>query len=110
MKCPNCTVPFVEEKAPKYLCSTCGWLELIGREWKNCGAPESPPPQESPPPPESPPPQESTPEPKPKPSPPSEPSPATLEPNPRALEPGPKPKVKSLLWGLITVTETEAEK
>ena len=94
MKCPNCTMPFVEEKAPKFLCSTCGWLELDGEEWKKADAPESPPPGESPPPQE--------PEPAAQ-----EPDPAALEPDPAALEPDPNPKVKKILGGLITITEVD---
>jgi hypothetical protein len=102
MKCPNCQLPFTEEKAPKFLCSTCGWLELVGKEWKNCEAPESQPPGESPPPQEPDPPPE--PNPPPEPSLPPEPDPAIQEPDPAALEPDPKPKIKKYLWGLITVT------
>ena len=105
MKCPNCTMPFVEEKAPKFLCSTCGWLELVGKEWKSTEAPESPAPQESPPSQESPPPAEPV-EPNPAAH---EPSPAANEPDLAAHEPSPGPKVKNILGGLVTITETEIE-
>ena len=106
MKCPNCQLPFDEEKAPKFLCSTCGWLEKVGKEWKNCDAPESPPPGESPPPQETPPPPEPSPPPEPDPAA-QEPDPAAQEPDPAALEPD--PKVKSYLGGLLTVTRTEID-
>lgn len=99
MKCPNCTMPFVEEKAPKFLCSTCGWLELVGKEWKSTDAPESPAPQESPAPAE---PVEQNPAA-------HEPSPAANEPDPATHEPSPEPKVKKILGGLVTITETEIE-
>ncbi|KKN29768.1 hypothetical protein LCGC14_0840660 [marine sediment metagenome] len=117
MKCPNCTQPFIEERPPKFLCSTCGWLEKIDKEWKSCDAPESPPPGESPPP------QESASEPEPKttaqihsvqnvPQPelnPAalEPDPAAHEPDPAAHEPGPNCSVKKYLGGLLTVTEVD---
>jgi len=90
MNCPNCKIPFIEEKAPKFLCSACGWFEKVGKEFNNCDAPESPPPQEPDPPPE--------------PSPPPEPNPAKQEPDPAALEPGPKSKVKKYFGGLLTIT------
>ena len=97
MNCPNCKQPFTEERPPKFLCSACGWLEKNDKEWKNCEAPESPPPLG-----ESPPPQE--------PDPPPEPDPATHEPDPAAHEPDPgysDRSVKSYLGGLITVTEVD---
>jgi len=96
MKCPNCGLPFTEEKDPKFFCSTCGWLERDGKEWKKADAPESPPPGESPPP------QEPEPEPAAQ-----EPDPAALEPDPAALEPDPNPKVKKILGGLVTITEVD---
>lgn len=99
MKCPNCTMPFVEEKAPKFLCSTCGWLELVGKEWKSTEAPESPAPQESPAPAEPVEPNPAA----------HEPSPAANEPDPATHEPSPESKVKTVLGGLVTITETEIE-
>ena len=114
MKCPNCHLPFAEEKGEKFFCSTCGWLEKIDKEWKSCAAP---PPGESPPPPEP----EPEPEPgsEPEPDPPSEPDPAAHEPDPAALEPDPAAQepnpaqmepspnhVKKILGGWVTITET----
>lgn len=101
MKCPNCSQPFIEEHPPKFLCSTCGWLEKIDKEWKICEVPESPPPQEPEPEPE--PVRELLPEPDPAAH---EPNPAELEPNPAALELDPN-SVKSYLGGLITITEVD---
>lgn len=114
MNCPNCKTAFIEEKAGKKRCVTCGWFELVDKEWRSCEAPEveqEPEPElqsESPPLRESPPPQE--------------PSPAALEPDPAALEPDPAHpaetleetqarvnppgvhSVKKYLGGLLTVT------
>ena len=128
MNCPNCKIPFVEEKAGKFSCVTCGWFEKVGKEWQGCEAPEpeperTPEPEPEPsesqtpeslPPGESPPPQESPSEPDPAAL---EPNPAALEPNPAALEPDPaaqKPdtnrrdrSVKKYLGGLLTVTEVD---
>jgi len=116
MNCPNCHLPFVEEKAEKFHCSTCGWMEKVDKEWKSCDAPESQAPQESPDPPPEPktqaldlPPAELEPA---EPDPPPEPNPAALEPNPSAQEPNPaqmEPSpnhVKKLLGGYLTITET----
>ncbi|MBA7633998.1 hypothetical protein ES703_41569 [subsurface metagenome] len=100
MKCPNCKQPFADERAGKFFCSTCGWLEKIDKEWKSC---EAPPPGESPAPQEP----EPEPEPTPEPSPAAlEPSPAALEPDPAANEPSPD-HVKKYLGGLITITEVD---
>jgi uncharacterized Zn finger protein (UPF0148 family) len=108
MKCPNCQLPFTEEKDPKFLCSTCGWLEKVGKEWKSCESPESPPPQESEPDPVAHEPEPVAHEPDPaahEPDPAAhEPDPAAQEPDPAALEPDPKPKVKKYLGGLLTIT------
>lgn len=108
MNCPNCQLPFVEEKDEKFFCSTCGWLEKVGKEWKSCDAPvleSSPKPG-----PEPEPVQETSSEPDPAkrdPCPASlEPDPAELEPDPAALEPDPS-CVKSYLGGLVTVTEVD---
>jgi len=108
MKCPNCQQPFTEEQDPKFFCSSCGWLERDGKEWKKAQAPEPPPPGESPPP------QEPEPEPEPEPDPPAEPDPAAHEPDPAAHEPdpaahelSPENVTKSYLGGLLTVTEVD---
>jgi len=108
MKCPNCKQPFIEERSPKFLCSVCGWMEKIDKEWKNCEAPpsgESPTPQEPEPEPEP------TPEPDPaahEPDPAAhEPDPAAHEPDPAAHEPTPDNVTKSYFGGLITVTEVD---
>jgi len=101
MNCPNCKQPFAEERPPKFLCSVCGWLEKIGKEWENCEAPESPPPQESPTA------QELEPEPEPAAH---EPDPAAHEPDPAAPEPDTNLSdlsVKKYLGGLLTVTEVD---
>jgi len=108
MKCPNCQQPFTEEQDPKFFCSTCGWLERDGKEWKKC---EAPPPGESPTPQEP----EPEPDPIPEPDPPAlEPDPAALEPDPAAREPDPAAEeptpdnvTKSYLGGLLTVTEVD---
>lgn len=116
MNCPNCNQPFTEERAEKFFCSTCGWLEKVGKEWKSCDAPESQAPQESPdPPPE---PDHAA----------HEPDPAAHEPDPAALEPDPAAhsaetleetqarvnppgvhNVKKLFGGLVTITKTETD-
>ena len=112
MNCPNCQIPFVEEKAEKYFCVACGWFEKVGKEWQGCEAPEPEP--------------ERTPEPEPEPSVSQapepdpaalEPDPAALEPDPAALEPNPAAQepdtnrsdlsVKKYLGGLFTVTEVD---
>ena len=100
MNCPNCGLPFVVEKAEKFSCSTCGWMEKVGKEWKNCGAPESQPSQGSPDPPPEPDPAALEPDPAA-----HEPDPAALEPGPAAEEPSPE-HVKKLLGGYLTITET----
>lgn len=110
MNCPNCKTPFVEEKAEKYFCGTCGWFEKVGKEWQGCEAPEPEPAR--------------TPEPEPDPAA-LEPDPAAQEPDPAALEPDPARPVETLeeiqarvnppgvhnvkkyLFGLITVTEVD---
>ena len=111
MKCPDCKQPFIEERPPKFLCSTCGWLEKIDKEWKNCEAPppgESPPPQDPEPEPE---PEPAAHEPEPaahEPDPAAlEPDPAALEPDPAAEEPSPDNVKKSYLGGWVTVTEVD---
>ncbi len=127
MNCPNCQTSFVEEKAEKFRCVTCGWFEKVGKEWQGCEAPEpelertveTVAPSSSEP--------ELEPEPQSKrdpcpaalePNPAElEPNPAELEPNPAALEPGPAAQgphtncsdhsVKKYLGGLLTVTEVD---
>jgi len=112
MKCPNCQLPFVEEKDGKYFCSTCGWLEKVGKEWQSCDAPKSEPGSQNltsdlsgsqTKEPESP--QEPVTPPEPDPAR-LEPDPAALEPDPSALEPDPS-CVKSYLGGLVTITEVD---
>ncbi len=102
MKCPNCQLPIVEEKAEKIFCSTCGWFERVGKEWKGCEAPE-PEPERTPEPEPEP-----EPEPKPEPEPAAlEPDPAAHEPDPAAHEPGPDCSVKKYLGGFLTITEVD---
>lgn len=114
MNCPNCKTPFVEEKAGKNHCVTCGWFEKVGKEWESCEAPELEP--------------ESSPEPVPQSRPERDPNPAALEPDPAKLEPNPAElesdpaeidsgtytgdgkkvrNVKKILGGLITLTEVD---
>ena len=127
MNCPNCQIPFVEEKAGKFRCVTCGWFEKVGKEWQGCEAPEPEPVSVS----EPTPPSDSEPEPEPEPQSKRDPGPAALEPNPAklepdpaahepdpaALEPGPAAQephtncsdhsVKKFLGGILTVTDVD---
>ena len=107
MNCPNCKIPFVEEKAEKYFCVTCGWFEKVGKEWQGCEAPE---------------PDDKFIDDHPVPTALDEPDPAALEPDPAAQEPDPAEtleetqakvnppgvhNVKKYLGGLLTVTEVD---
>jgi len=111
MNCPNCKTPFVEEKAGKYFCVTCGWFDLVDKEWQGCKAPEpelepSPQTKENPEP--EPVPELTEPDPaahEPDPAA-HEPDPAAHEPDPAAHEPEPG-SVKKYFGGLVTVTEVD---
>ncbi len=102
MNCPNCKIPFVEEKAGKFSCVTCGWFEKVGKEWQGCEAPEPEPVTAYSPEPVT----ESQSKSEPNPAA-LEPDPAALEPDPAAQEPDPARSVRKYLGGLVTITEVD---